>query len=87
MKRRVFWAISGLLASLSACDLAPKYQPEKFVLPASYQGAAPWQVAHPQDRIPRGRWLKAYGNPTLNQLEARIPQNPDLLAQRERFMQ
>jgi multidrug efflux system outer membrane protein len=88
MKQLLFYAAAAVsLGSLTACDLAPKYHPDKFVLPASYQGAGPWQVAHPRDEIPRGPWWKAYGNPTLNELEDRIPQNPDLLAQRESFMQ
>src|ERR1700746_3240691 len=85
MKRLLFYAAAAVsLGSLTACDLAPKYHPDKFVLPASYQGGGPWQVAHPRDEIPRGPWWQAYGNPTLNELEDRIPQNPDLLAQREK---
>lgn len=87
MMRSVRCALALALASLAGCDLAPAYHPPKFVLPASYQGSGPWQVAHPQDQIPRGPWWEAYGNPTLNELEARIPQNPDLLAEREIYIQ
>lgn len=74
-------------AALAGCDLAPRYQPPNFVVPASYQGAGPWQVAHPADHIPRGAWWTAYGNSTLNDLEAKIPDNPDLLAEQQAFIQ
>ena len=87
MKPGVPFAAALLAASLACCDLAPPYKPPVTVLPASYQGAGPWQVAHPQDRIARGAWWKAYGNPTLDQLEARLPDNPNLLAEREAFTQ
>jgi outer membrane protein, multidrug efflux system len=87
MRRLVSWVAASSIALLAGCDLAPAYHPSQFVLPASYQGAGPWQEAHPQDQIPRGPWWQDYGNPTLDELETRIPQNPDLLAQREYFMQ
>ena len=80
-------AAAILAGSLTSCDLAPLYEPPSYVLPASYKGAGPWQVAHPQDKIARGAWWKAYGNPTLDRLEARIPDNPNLLAEREAFTQ
>jgi multidrug efflux system outer membrane protein len=88
MKLLVSWAAAVVsLGLMMGCDLAPKYHATQFVLPDSYQGAAPWQVAHPRDQISRGPWWRAYGNPTLNDLETQISQNPDLLAQRESFMQ
>jgi outer membrane protein, multidrug efflux system len=87
MRRLVSWTVAMSMGLLAGCDLAPTYHPSDFVLPDSYQGAGPWQVAHPRDQIPRGPWWKAYGNPTLDDLESRIPQNPDLRAQRESFTQ
>ncbi len=80
-------AAALLAASLASCDLAPAYKPPTYVVPASYQGAGPWQVAHPQDKIVRGAWWKAYGSPTLDRLETRIPDNPNLLAEREALTQ
>lgn len=74
-------------ALLAGCDLAPRYDAPHYILPASYQGAGPWQVAHPEDRIPRGAWWKAYGNPELDLLEARLPANPTLLAAQESYVQ
>ncbi len=80
-------AAATVVAVLAGCDLAPHYDPPRDLLPGSYQGAGPWQVAHPQDNIPRGQWWVAYGNLTLDALEARLPQNPDLLAEQEAFTQ
>ncbi len=74
-------------AALTCCDLAPIYRPPNFVVPASYQGSGPWQLAHPQDTLPRGDWWTAYSNPTLDDLEAKIPDNPDLLAEQQAFQQ
>lgn len=74
-------------AALAGCDLAPHYQPPNFVVPVSYQGAGPWQVAHPADQIPHGAWWTAYGNSTLDDLESRIPENPNLLAEQQAFTQ
>ena len=85
MRHVIRGAVATLVAALGGCDLAPAYHAPHDLLPASYRGAGPWQVAHPRDDIPRGPWWVAYGNPTLDQLEARLPQNPDLLAEREAF--
>ena len=76
-----------LAAALAGCDLAPDYHPPSEKLPVAYKGAGPWQIANPQDRISRGPWWEAYGNPTLDRLEAKVAQNPDLLAAREAFLQ
>ena len=78
---------AALVAALGGCDLAPNYDPPHEVLPANWTGQSPWQIARPQDRIVRGPWWVKYGNPTLDALEARVPQNPDLLAAREAFVQ
>ena len=81
-------AAAALLAcALSGCDLAPSYHPATMVLPASYTGEAPFGLAHPGDRLPRGPWWTMYGNPTLDDLEARLPANPILASEAERFLQ
>ncbi len=87
MRRMARCAVATTVAALAGCDLAPAYHPPHDLLPDSYQGAGPWQVAHPEDRIARGPWWLQYGNPVLDQLEAELPQNPNLLAEREAFMQ
>ncbi len=75
------------MGALSGCDLSPTYRPPHYVVPNSYHGAGPWQVAHPQDRLSPDAWWTSYGNATLNDLESRVPQNPDLLAEGEAFKQ
>ena len=80
--------VASLLACvLSGCDLAPAYHPATMALPASYAGEAPFGLAHPDDRLPRGRWWTMYGNQTLDDLEARLPANPILAGEAERFLQ
>jgi NodT family efflux transporter outer membrane factor (OMF) lipoprotein len=79
--------VAVLVGSLCGCDLAPAYRPEPLLLPESYKGTGPWQVATPADGTLRGAWWSAYGNPTLDALEARLPENPSLAAARESFQQ
>ncbi len=82
---RVAAALS--VAALSCCDLAPAYHPPVYVIPDSYQGESPWEIAHPQDSIPPGPWWTSYGNETLNDLESKIPDNPNLMVEEENFVQ
>jgi NodT family efflux transporter outer membrane factor (OMF) lipoprotein len=75
--------------SLSGCDLAPVYSPPHYVLPESYQGSGPFQVAQP-DRVlsPRGDWWTMFNDPSLNQLEQELDTaNPSLQAALERYTQ
>ena len=80
-----------VLAALSAfcgCDLAPAYRPPQYVLPASYQGSAPFKVAHPLDTLPRGPWWERFNDPRLNQLEQQLTaENPNLAAMAEQYTQ
>ncbi|WP_348759767.1 efflux transporter outer membrane subunit [Candidatus Methylocalor cossyra] len=86
----------GFLLSLglSACvngpavDLAPAYEPAKFVVPASWHGSSPFVEAKPSDGEMRPDWWKLFGDPVLNQLEEQaMAANPDLQAAAERFVQ
>lgn len=74
------WALAG-------CNLAPAYKPPVYAIPDSYQGAGPWEIAHPQDGIAQQSWWTSYGNVTLDELELRLPQNPDLMVEEEAFVQ
>ena len=85
--RRAFVAAVALLG-LGGCDLAPTYQPEHYVLPATWRGQGPFAVANPSDALPRGPWWERFGDPTLNQLEARlVAENPTLAAVYEQYVQ
>ncbi len=76
------------LALLSGCDLAPLYRPPHLLLPAQYQGSAPFKVARPQDQLVRGPWWRMFGDPVLDQLEDQLDaNNPTLQAAQETYTQ
>ena len=81
--------ISIGVSLLSGCDLAPVYEPPRFILPASYQGSSPFQVANPDEALsPRGDWWTLFGDEKLNQLEAQLGQaNPTLAAAADAYAQ
>jgi NodT family efflux transporter outer membrane factor (OMF) lipoprotein len=71
--------VASCAAALAACDFAPKYHPPAIAIPASYKEAGPWRPAQPADTLPRGPWWEAFGDRTLNGLEAQVDgANPDL---------
>ena len=62
----------GLAAlALSACAVAPTYAPPKVETPVAFKETGPWTPAAPADGQPRGAWWSAYGDPVLDDLEAR----------------
>ncbi|MBQ1559704.1 MAG: RND transporter, partial [Caulobacter sp.] len=66
-------AIAAILAclTLGACAAAPAYAPPKVETPAAFKEIGPWTPAAPADAEPRGAWWSAYGDPILDDLEAR----------------
>src|SRR6202167_400744 len=90
MKIRHAAPIASLaVAVLAGCDLAPVYDPPHYVLPASYQGSEPFEVAQPQEALlPRGDWWTLLGDEQLNQLEEQLEHsNPTLQAAAETYTQ
>jgi NodT family efflux transporter outer membrane factor (OMF) lipoprotein len=75
--------------TLSGCDLAPVYSPPHYVLPESYKGSGPFQVAQPDQVLsPRGDWWTMFNDPSLNHLEQGLEaDNPSLQAALERYTQ
>jgi len=76
------------LPLLAACSLAPAYRPPQVAVPAAYKEAPPagWAEAVPADATPRGAWWLAYGDPVLNDLEARADAaSPTLAAALARY--
>ncbi len=74
-------AAGALLAVLAGCSLAPEYKKPVVDIPADYKESGPWQPAAPADALDRGDWWTAYGDATLDDLEARVDAaNPDLAA-------
>jgi multidrug efflux system outer membrane protein len=83
MKRHAAALVASVaLGLLAGCDLAPVYDPPRFILPESYQGSAPFEVAHPDQALsPRGNWWTLFGDEQLNQLEDQLGRaNPTLEA-------
>lgn len=71
-----------------AFDLAPRYEPPEYVVPASWKGASPFVEATPSDDELRTDWWKLFNDPVLNKLEEQaMAANPDLQAAAERFVQ
>jgi outer membrane protein, multidrug efflux system len=74
---------------ISGCDLAPVYDRPHLLLPDSYRGSAPFQVAHPDAELSsRGDWWVLFGDPELNNLEEELKRaNPTLEAAAEAYTQ
>jgi outer membrane protein, multidrug efflux system len=79
-------AVAGILAG---CDLAPVYDPPRYLLPDSYRGSGAFRVAQPQDALsPRGDWWTLFGDEELNHLEELLGrENPTLAAAAEAYTQ
>jgi outer membrane protein, multidrug efflux system len=77
----------GLLASLlSACSLAPKYNPPTTEAVTRYKEAGDWVPAQPADAQQRGPWWEVFGDQQLNELQKQLnAANPDLHAAVARF--
>ena len=83
------WLIPLAATTLTACDLAPRYEPPRYEPPVSYQGGEAFRVAQPDDgSVLRGEWWKLLGDTQLNQLEEQLGQaNPTLQAAEEAYTQ
>ena len=77
-----------LAFALAGCDLAPRYDPPRMLLPADYQGSGPFTVARPDDAAPRGPWWEVFGDPVLDRLEVQASTlNPNLQAAAQQYVQ
>lgn len=75
-------------ALLAGCSLAPTYHPPETTPPAAYKETEGWAPAAPQDAVLRGEWWRIYGDPQLDELEARAEAaSPNLAAALARYDQ
>ncbi|HJO66914.1 MAG TPA: RND transporter, partial [Sphingomonas sanguinis] len=82
------WLAGSALALLGGCSMAPAYHPPVIAAPPAYKEAAPadgvWQPVGAAR--PRSDWWTAFGDPTLDTLEARIDGgNPTLAGALARY--
>ncbi|MBV8069963.1 MAG: efflux transporter outer membrane subunit [Acidobacteriaceae bacterium] len=87
MNRNPILALLLCAIWLASCTVGPKYTKPPVPAapqyteqpPASYQGAAGWKPAQPQDAVIRGNWWEIFHDPQLNSLEQQIePANQTL---------
>jgi multidrug efflux system outer membrane protein len=72
--RQAALAASAGLSVLAGCSMAPAYHPPAMAPAAAYKesgAVAGWAAAAPADAAPRGAWWKDFGDPVLDDLEAR----------------
>jgi multidrug efflux system outer membrane protein len=90
MKRYAAALVASLAVGLlGGCDLAPVYEPPHFILPESYHGSGPFQVANPDEALSsRGDWWTLFGDKQLNELEDQLGRaNPTLAAAADAYAQ
>lgn len=61
----------ALLLALGACSMAPDYSAPKTASVPQFKEVAGWSAATPRDAEARGTWWAAYGDPVLDDLEAK----------------
>ncbi|PZU58918.1 MAG: RND transporter [Sphingobium sp.] len=76
-------------ALLGACSMAPAYHPPETAAPVAFKEVPPgWMNATPMDMAARGQWWTMFGDPVLDDLEARAERaSPSLAAALARYDQ
>ncbi|WP_299451816.1 efflux transporter outer membrane subunit [uncultured Pigmentiphaga sp.] len=90
--KRGLGRFSALLVALAlaGCATAPDYRPPRPDVPAAFKEAqgGNWKVAEPAEAGHRGQWWKIFGDPVLDEMQARAEQaNQDLKAAAARLAQ
>ncbi|QSN61281.1 efflux transporter outer membrane subunit [Caballeronia sp. M1242] len=68
--------------SIAGCAVGPDYQRPTTPMPAAFKEAPEgWKVAQPADRADRGDWWSVYDDAQLNDLETRLNQSNQTIAQ------
>jgi len=74
-------ATAAAAALLAGCSVGPDYERPAADAPPAWKEAGPWKAAAPRDAIAKGAWWELFGDPLLNDLEAKADAaNPDLRA-------
>ena len=81
MKKLEFPLALAMVATLSACSLAPAYKAPATPTAAAFREMGPWVSAQPNDQLPRDDWWHLYGDAELDRLQPRLlANNADLAA-------
>jgi NodT family efflux transporter outer membrane factor (OMF) lipoprotein len=80
--------VAAGLVGLGACAVGPDYKPPAALAgavatPQAFKEAEGWTQAAPSDAISRQDWWKVFGDPVLDELEARVLVSNQNLAQAE----
>jgi NodT family efflux transporter outer membrane factor (OMF) lipoprotein len=70
-----------LVAALAGCTQAPAYHPPVMAVPGAFHEAGPWVPASPSAPADGEAWWQSLGDPTLDDLEARITTDNPTLAE------
>jgi multidrug efflux system outer membrane protein len=66
---------------VSSCTVGPDYERPAADAPPAWKESGPWKEAAPRDAIAKGAWWEIFGDPALNELQARAAEaNQDLRA-------
>ncbi|GGD86309.1 efflux transporter outer membrane subunit [Caballeronia grimmiae] len=79
---RAIAVAAAVAMAVAGCAVGPDYQRPATPMPASYKEAPQgWKVAQPSDQFDRGEWWTIYNDASLNDLEARLNQSNQSIAQ------
>ena len=71
------------LFALSGCMVGPDYHRPAASTPTAYKEIAGWTPAQPSDAADRKDWWTVFGDPVLNDLEAKVAISNQTLAASE----
>lgn len=74
-------AAAGVALVLASCLAGPNYRRPAAPVPAAYAEGGTWVPARPDDAAHGGDWWRAFGDPTLDDLEARVATYNQTVAQ------
>jgi NodT family efflux transporter outer membrane factor (OMF) lipoprotein len=71
------------LGALAGCTVGPDYHRPAPLSQLQFKEAAGWSPSHPADAIDKGAWWSMFGDTTLDQLERRVADSNQNVAQYE----
>ena len=74
MRSVLFFIVTGVLLSTTACMVGPNYKRPAAPTPQAFKEPLPdgWKEAQPNDGVIRGKWWEIYHDTELNGLEEQV---------------